>query len=149
MCELYIGEPQPLSCREATSLPQPQSSCPEATSLPQQRRRRQQRGGILVWVLVSLVAILAVAAFAIDADFWYERRAEAQRVADCAALTYAYVYSTTGSQTSATTAFDNVITKSGYSSADTTNNYVTNPYKGNSFWFHVHVGRTEHQAFSG
>jgi hypothetical protein len=106
-----------------------------------------QRGLILIWMLLGMTAIFGGSALAVDGSYWLERRAEAQRVADCAALTYAYVYSTQGSS-AATTAYDTLLTNCGYAPGDTTNNRITYPYKSNVAWFNVHVGREESQMFT-
>jgi len=98
--------------------------------------------------VASLVAVFGVAALALDGAYWYERRAEAQRVADCAAITAAYAGSLSGLAASHT-AFKNAVSKSNYDSTDITNNYIITPYKGKSHWYHVHVGRNETRIFSG
>jgi len=110
--------------------------------------RRKQRGSIMVVTIGGLVAIFGVSALAIDGAYWYERRAEAQRVADCAAISAAYVGSVSGSS-AATTEFNSIISASGYDPTDTANNYMTNPYRGSSGWYNVHVGQTGLRIFSG
>ena len=54
--------------------------------LPQFQARRRERGITLIFVVVAIFALLGVAALAIDLVTLYVSKAEAQRVADAAAL---------------------------------------------------------------
>lgn len=58
--------------------------------------RGRERGATLVLVGVSLLAMLSVAALAIDLGLLYVARNEAQRAADAAALAGAYTFVTSG-----------------------------------------------------
>jgi hypothetical protein len=72
--------------------------------LPPLIRRRQrnveygsrQRGFTMAFVAITMVAIVSMAALAIDIGTLYEAKAEAQRAADAAALAAAQVISTSG-----------------------------------------------------
>ncbi|MGO8671421.1 MAG: pilus assembly protein TadG-related protein [Capsulimonadaceae bacterium] len=109
------------------------------------RRRRAQRGAIIIWTMLGLLAMIGACAMAVDGSYWYLQRAKAQRVADCAALVYAWTVANQG-QTAAVTAFDSTIAANGYSSTalgptGQLMNYVdTTSYDGNPYWYHVHVG---------
>lgn len=58
--------------------------------------KRSERGMSLVFVAVTMVALLSVAALAVDLGMLYVARNEAQRAADAAALAGAYVFITSG-----------------------------------------------------
>ncbi|HEV2387657.1 MAG TPA: pilus assembly protein TadG-related protein [Candidatus Acidoferrales bacterium] len=60
------------------------------------RTNRRERGATLALVAVCLLALLAVAALAIDLGLLYVARSEAQRAADAAALAGAEVFITSG-----------------------------------------------------
>ncbi|MGH8359802.1 MAG: pilus assembly protein TadG-related protein, partial [Pseudomonas sp.] len=59
-------------------------------------RRRREQGQTILLVAVSLVALLGMAALAIDIVTLYVARAEAQRAADGAALAGAQMLVSTG-----------------------------------------------------
>ncbi|HXP42408.1 MAG TPA: pilus assembly protein TadG-related protein, partial [Candidatus Acidoferrales bacterium] len=56
----------------------------------------RQRGFTMAFVAITMVAIVSMAALAIDIGTLYEAKAEAQRAADAAALAAAQVISTSG-----------------------------------------------------
>jgi hypothetical protein len=58
--------------------------------------RGRERGASLLLVAVAMVALLSVAALAIDLGMLYVARSEAQRAADAAALAGAYTFVTSG-----------------------------------------------------
>src|ERR1700693_165039 len=56
----------------------------------------RQRGFTMAFVAITMVAIVSMAALAIDIGTLYQAKAEAQRAADAAALAAAQVISTSG-----------------------------------------------------
>jgi hypothetical protein len=60
------------------------------------RSAGRERGATLLFVAVALVALLSIAALAIDLGILYVARNEAQRAADAAALAGAYTFITSG-----------------------------------------------------
>src|SRR5688500_4802580 len=61
--------------------------------MPQDRKsHRSTRGGTLVIVAVSMVAMMSAMALAIDLGMLYKNRSDAQRTADAAALAGASAY---------------------------------------------------------
>ncbi|MGO8670622.1 MAG: TadE/TadG family type IV pilus assembly protein [Capsulimonadaceae bacterium] len=109
------------------------------SAFPYRRRRQLQRGAILVWTILALTAMMAACALSVDASYWYEQRAEIQRVSDCAALVYAWT-AANQNQVNAQTAFNTIIAEYGFTSGGT--NTVTPDYEGNPYWYHVHLAKT-------
>jgi Flp pilus assembly protein TadG len=105
------------------------------------RSWRDERGAVMVIAAAMMVAMLAMAAFAIDVGSWYQTKRQVQAAADAAAL--AGVQDLPGSASSAQTDAQSYVSKN-ISGATAT---VTTPYQSSSSEIQVSVTKTAPSFF--
>ncbi|BDI33865.1 hypothetical protein CCAX7_59160 [Capsulimonas corticalis] len=105
-------------------------------------RHSRQRGVVVVYTVLALVAIIAFAGWAIDVSYLYSRTTDAQKAADTAALAGAWQLAHGGSTAAAVAAATQMANQNHYSNVT-----VDTAYGGDPHHVHVHVSRAEPMFF--
>jgi hypothetical protein len=84
-------------------------------------------GAISILSAIAFVAVIGVAALAVEFGYGLLQRTESQRIADLAAYGGALVYNSTGSTTSANGAVGNIVALNGLTSSNATSAIVSSP----------------------
>ncbi len=84
-------------------------------------------GAISILSAIAFVAVIGVAALAVEFGYGLLQRTENQRIADLAAYGGALVYNSTGSTTSANGAVSNIVALNGLTSSNATSAIVSSP----------------------
>lgn len=117
------------------------------------RTRKRQRGVAIVWFMISLTALLGLAAMTVDVGLWYHEKAIAKMAADSAALAGAWCESGAACQWTSGTTITAYQLASDYASVNgasmPSSTDLTPDYKGNGNWVNAVVEVPMHTVFAG